>query len=99
MLPDGFVKIRHYGLMAAVNVPTKLATAQMLCAPGPDSTDTDNEKKADGRILFELPARKCPECGCTNIARFIIPRTGSTPWPPYPRGPPNPIRTQPATAA
>jgi len=88
VLPDGFVKIRHYGLVAAVNVPTKLATAQKLCAPPPDSTESDNEKKADGSTLAELPVPKCPKCGSTNIARFVIARADSTPWPSHPRGPP-----------
>jgi hypothetical protein len=30
VLPDGFVKIRHYGLMASTNATTKLQTAREL---------------------------------------------------------------------
>ena len=36
VLPRGFVKIRHFGLLAPANVNTKLAVARRLLAPTPD---------------------------------------------------------------
>ena len=33
MLPDGFVKLRHYGLLAPGNVNTRLAAARKLLEP------------------------------------------------------------------
>jgi len=38
VLPRGFVKIRHFGLLAPANVNGKLAAARRLLAPKPDPT-------------------------------------------------------------
>jgi hypothetical protein len=66
VLPPGFVKIRHYGLMAASNATTKLEVARALLeAPGARSLESS---RADGdwRDLYErltgTDLRECPRC-------------------------------------
>ena len=78
VLPKGFVKLRHYGLLAPGNVNTKLATARRLLetiaakesppAPVPASkTDAVTDKPADWRALLlkltGIDVTRCPVCG------------------------------------
>jgi Putative transposase/Transposase zinc-binding domain len=68
VLPRGYVKIRHYGLYASGNVPTKLAQARtILTAEVADTTSTvplpagcwqAEFKKVTGRDIC-----RCPRCG------------------------------------
>lgn len=43
VLPPGFRKIRHYGLVAPSNVPTRLKDAQQILGDVPSSQDADAE--------------------------------------------------------
>jgi len=72
ILPKGFRKIRHFGLMASTNVPTRLAKARELLTPEadpkeqrdePSNDDTDSETWEDllERLVGEH-ARLCPKC-------------------------------------
>jgi hypothetical protein len=71
VLPKGFVKIRHHGLMAPSNVTTKLVTARRLL----DSTETTATELVRPRgardfreVLLALTGmdfRGCPRCGGT----------------------------------
>jgi len=60
VLPAGFHKIRHYGLLASRNRKTKLLAAQLRLAPEPQGQFTDS-----GLVLTEQPAARpcCPVCG------------------------------------
>ena len=60
VLPAGFHKIRHYGLLAARNRTTKLLAAQLELAPEPQGEYPDS-----GLVVDEqLPTRPCcPVCG------------------------------------
>lgn len=84
VLPRGFVKLRHYGLLAPGNVNTKLVTARYLLettpakesspAEVPASTkDTEADKPADWRdLLLQLTGidvTRCPTCGGVLHAR------------------------------
>jgi hypothetical protein len=89
VLPDKFVKIRHYGLMASSNVKTKLRQAQDILAsryPADTSASTghvadadtdDQQSKTDWReLLLELTGLDltcCPRCGSRRRRRLSIP--------------------------
>ena len=87
VLPSGFVKTRHFGLYAASNVHTKLATARALltsaslppitraCTPTPEPLPWHE-------LLLKLTGRdptRCPRCGqklqCRPLPRVILPRS------------------------
>jgi hypothetical protein len=67
VLPKGFVKIRHYGLMAPSNVATKLTTARtLLGTPAPAETSLPEVPKDFCDALLALTGidlRRCPRCG------------------------------------
>lgn len=60
VLPAGFHKVRHYGLLAARNRTTKLLAAQLRLGPEPQS-----QCPAPGLVVTEQPAARpcCPVCG------------------------------------
>jgi hypothetical protein len=68
VLPAGFVKIRHFGLLANRNRRQALALCRLrLCAPllHPSSLLTEEQKSA--------LSRSCPQCKCGTlhvVARF-----------------------------
>jgi len=60
VLPDGFHRIRHYGLLAGANRKAKLATVrELLGAVSPAKADTTDTGEAPPLILRE----PCPDCG------------------------------------
>jgi hypothetical protein len=75
VLPARFVKMRHFGLLASSNVPTKLAQARALlsgratppAAPGPSGRDILDALCADKQ------ARRCPRCGVGILRRLPLP--------------------------
>ena len=73
VLPTGFTKIRHYGLLANRFRAERLATArrlllvQALTAPAP----TGN---AEVVALEPMPERCCPECGSRRLECVALPR-------------------------
>jgi hypothetical protein len=76
VLPAGFVKIRHYGLVAAANVTTKLETARR-CLLNPDRDDVPQLPHPDTPpswrdLVFALTGIDllvCPVCGGRSMAR------------------------------
>ncbi len=81
VLPKGFVKIRHYGLMASSNATTKLETARsLLTAPtasnhaSPEPPTEDESPSTPG--VLELAGdelRLCPACGARAVVRRPLP--------------------------
>ena len=78
ILPKGFRKIRHYGLMASTNVPTRLVRARELLAPSEDDPhnldDPEGDKDAETweDLLEQLvgeQARLCPRCRKAHMVR------------------------------
>jgi hypothetical protein len=73
VLPAGFVKIRHYGLLASTNVNTKLEVARRLLLAGSteSSTSTANDAHVDWKTLHEeltgVDLRVCTACGSRRI--------------------------------
>ncbi len=87
VLPKGYVKIRHHGLMAASNVPTRLAAARRLLDRDPPSVPPDAARiPADFRELLlaltGVDLRRCPCCGELAMRRHPLPLTLVAPTPP-----------------
>src|SRR5215211_3049765 len=77
-LPDGFHRIRHYGLFASGTRAANIARIRSLLAPAPPSDAVDRQSAHD-----EIPAPACPCCGgrLMIIERFrpgVHPRTRPT---------------------
>lgn len=71
ILPSGFMKIRHYGLLGNRNKTSKLKICKQL-------THTPlliKEKASNLQLIQRLTGRdlsKCPNCGSDKTKRFII---------------------------
>jgi hypothetical protein len=84
VLPQGFHRIRHYGLFANGGRTENLARArQLLCVPTPQR-ELDPVTDADEPPMLSYP---CPSCGGPMIVIETFER-GSTPWAHAPRAPP-----------
>lgn len=91
VLPRGFVRIRHYGLLASGNVHSRLARARCALeqssrpAPTAEAEQTSPELPEDSlvRLVFDLTGidlLRCPQCHASAM------------WlrhAPLPRGPPS----------
>jgi hypothetical protein len=88
VLPKGFHRIRHYGLLASGNRAAKIAHARQLLAVPPPATEPETPKAAldQPRVL----PRPCPCCG----GRMIVIETFGRGCEPKhrPTSPPAPIR-------
>jgi len=83
ILPHGFTKIRHYGLMAPSNVNSKLETARRLL--GGEQAADSTEDKSWQEILKDLTGidpSVCPRCGQSTIERRPLPTPGVV-YPPH----------------
>ncbi len=89
VLPYGFTKIRHYGLLAPANVNTKLQTAKKLLEAGQDASPAMDTTRALMLALLAIPRDDwkeilrlltgidlsiCPSCGQHNLRRVSCPR-------------------------
>jgi DNA-directed RNA polymerase subunit RPC12/RpoP len=75
VLPDRFVKIRHYGLLAPANVNTHLKRAQQLLSPQPRPQEI-HQPEAQADHLAADPEQtsskrlpRCPHCGRRALIR------------------------------
>ena len=87
VLPAGFRKIRHYGLMAPSNVNTRLVTARRLLDEA-GRAHHDPRPVDPGELLGEPmvaeaapPKPLCRACGSDHLRREILPRSGPGPPP------------------
>lgn len=77
VLPKGFVKIRHYGLLAPRHAETKLETARLLLGdtaptdPRPTTTSTPANQRDQAVTTFDSPS--CPICAQAPLLRLLIP--------------------------
>ena len=75
VLPHGFVRIRHFGLMASRNVQTKLKNAYRLLQaslPSHPTPSTDMHLMSWQQLLFKLTGidlTVCPNCGGTMLRK------------------------------
>ena len=84
VLPEQFVKIRHYGLLAPGNVKTRLPQAQALLAHHPtqtdgtnapsDSRDREPNAAACGAADSSPTQPRCPNCGGPLVSLASRPR-------------------------
>jgi hypothetical protein len=91
VLPKGFVKIRHYGLLAPGNVSTSFAKVRSaLCAPSATGADErsapedSTDETADDwcALLLELTGTDlglCPACGARAMVRGPLPSARAPP--------------------
>ncbi len=76
VLPDGFVKIRHYGLLAPANVNTLLTRAQHLLSAQLPATETNHEAaQSHDPTTAAAPSindtrPRCPYCGARALIRL-----------------------------
>jgi hypothetical protein len=85
VLPDGFVKIRHYGLMASSHATTKLelarerlapVTAARLCRAAEPPGTGDDDRGSFVLVLLRLTGidvRLCPACHQPTMVRQPLP--------------------------
>jgi hypothetical protein len=70
ILPNGFMKIRHYGFLGNRNKTSKLKICKQLTntpiLPKENSSTLELIQKLIGRDLSE-----CPKCGSNKLSRFI----------------------------
>ena len=89
ILPKGFHRIRHYGLLASAGCKANIARArEMIAAPVPPidpSVARDNTNRNAGAAPDHRPP--CPCCGGRMIIVEILERSGAPRGPP-PGGPP-----------
>lgn len=88
VLPRGFVKLRHYGLLAPGNVNTRLATARALleakpatAAPAESSTPVAKEPTDWRALLLRLTGidvSLCRKCGGVLLSRPLPPAPRDT---------------------
>ena len=73
VLPAGFVKIRHFGLFGARQVPTALAHARRLLAGAPPRTTPPPPAPRDWRTLLRrltgVDLARCPRCAHGTMIR------------------------------
>jgi hypothetical protein len=85
VLPKGFVKIRHYGLMAASHVPTRLAAAKRLLEQTRPVAESARAPRDFRELLFALTGLdldRCPRCGLGTMIRHPLDFITPTPVPP-----------------
>ena len=84
VLPPAFVKIRHYGLVAAANVGSKLETARqsLLALVGETPSATQSERALPWpeqfRVLTGIDLGLCPSCGARALRVRSIAPAGAT---------------------
>jgi hypothetical protein len=87
VLPAGFVKIRHYGLLAAANINTKLETARRCLSPVDDTPEPATpQAPSTWRDLFlkltGIDLLVCPACGGRSMERRSLVHTTASARPP-----------------
>ncbi|NIO14110.1 MAG: IS91 family transposase, partial [Pseudomonas stutzeri] len=91
ILPKGFVKIRHYGLVAPSNVNTRLVDARHVLGQPPGDPPHDADSPIGWRALLQaltgIDLELCPNCGTRGMRRYPLTAFNDTPPPPG-RGPP-----------
>jgi hypothetical protein len=70
VLPHGFRKIRHYGLLAPANVPTRLAVARDLVA---GMNRRDRRATPEPAVAQPVHPERCPRCEVGRLRRTTLP--------------------------
>jgi hypothetical protein len=81
VLPSGFHRIRHYGLLANANRKTHIATARELL---PTTASTSDHSEALERYAPMRPTFVCRHCGASMLIIETFARTQHIRGPPPP---------------
>lgn len=84
-LPDGFKKIRHYGLYASGSKQRKVALAAMWAAAAAAAAaagEPGDEAVVPERQDEVWPERCCPHCAASLVVGSEVPRPLRPPWKP-----------------
>jgi len=78
ILPEGFYKIRYYGILSSRNKKTKLERCKKLLGKSESHKKEDDKTKSWKELLYELTGidiEKCPRCkeGRMQIAGTMLP--------------------------
>ncbi len=78
ILPEGFYKIRYYGILSSRNKKSKLERCKELLGKNETCTKDENKTKSWKELLYELTGidlEKCPKCkeGRMKIVETILP--------------------------
>lgn len=80
VLPRGFVKIRHYGLLANRRRAERLATCRRLLLPlTAIVADQGKDEAKTGDAVDPAKAPHCPHCGGSRFAYFELPTERDVP--------------------
>lgn len=84
VLPDGFVKIRHYGIFSNRSRKTKLRRCQQVLGVSLQDDPEDNKEATWEDLLFRLTGvdpRVCPSCGIGRMVfkEMLQPQTDRSP--------------------
>ena len=72
VLPDGFMKIRHYGILSNRNKKDKLLLCQEFLGASEKGGESFDEKESCEDLLFRITSvdpRICPYCGKGKMVR------------------------------
>jgi Putative transposase/Transposase zinc-binding domain len=73
-LPDGFQRIRHYGLFANSQRAANLARVRALLNAPPPSSPPPHNARERLRALTGRDLASCPQCGGTMVQIMTLPR-------------------------
>jgi hypothetical protein len=83
VLPKGFHRIRHYGLLASANRAESIATARALLGVAPPAADPQKQRDSTPDAPPVLPC-PCPHCGARMIVIEVFARGCEPRWRPPP---------------
>jgi Putative transposase len=83
VLPKGFHRIRHYGILASANRAENIATARALLGVAPSAAEPQKEPDIIPDAPPVLPC-PCPHCGARMIVIEVFARGCEPKWRPAP---------------
>ena len=75
VLPDGFIKIRHYGILSNRNRKTKLRRCKQLLGVEQDQGSEKRDRPSWQEMLFSVTgvdSRVCPHCGKGKMVLRVV---------------------------
>jgi hypothetical protein len=78
VLPRGFVKVRHYGLLANREREDRLALCRRLLVVEAVRPELADAEAAEAEVVPAAPC--CPHCGSPRLVRRVLPREDAA-WP------------------
>ena len=92
VLPTGFHRIRHYGLLASATCKANVARAKELIAAPLPSIDPATEHD-DPDLAADAAGDRCPPCPCCGGRMIIVESFGRGGQPRAPPAPQDPLKT------